>query len=299
MDTPPDDVDPVTWFLLDYKTGYCNYYASAEVLMLRSLGIPARMSVGYAEGKYNIAEGYYEVHGEDSHAWPEVYFSGWGWVPFEPTVSQPEIVLPSGEEVAQDNGSRVNEPVTPDSGRYRNPMESVDSEAETGEVYIPTKNQIAWWVWAAIILGCLGILELIWLLVIPRLHLDRFIGWLINVLGKTGAPVSHQLERLRSWLAMTPIERAYLSLDGALTALHQEVNPAETPLEKLKRFSRIFPEKAQQASNLVEEFQRHQFSPEPADIRKAQRLSRQIRWAIAIKQIRIWLGMELRSDTYR
>jgi transglutaminase-like putative cysteine protease len=299
MDTPPEDVDPVTWFLLDYKTGYCNYYASAEVLMLRSLGIPARISVGYAEGKYNIAEGYYEVHGEDSHAWPEVYFSGWGWVPFEPTVSQPEIVLPSGEEETLDNGPRVNEPVTPDSGRYRDPMESVESEAETGDVYIPVQNQIAWWVWAAIILGSLAILEVIWLLVIPRLHLDRLISWLISVLGKTGTPVSRQLEHLRCWLAMTPIERAYLSLDRALAAFHQELNPAETPLEKLKRFNRIFPEKARQASSLVEEFQRHQFSPVPADIRRAQRLGRQIRWATDIKQIRIWLGMELRSDAYR
>jgi hypothetical protein len=299
LGAPPDDVDPITWFLLDTKTGYCNYYASAEVLMLRSLGIPARLAVGYAEGKYNIAEGYYEVHGEDSHAWPEVYFSGWGWVPFEPTVSQPEIVLPSGEETALENGSRVNEPVTPDSGRFRDPMESVGSEEETGDVYIPPNDQMAWWVWVAIVLGSLGILELLWLLVIPRLHLDRFIGWLINVLGRTGAPVSHQLERLRCWLAMTPIERAYLSLDGALSAFHQEIDPAETPLEKLKRFNRIFPEKAQQASNLVEEFQRHQFSPEPADIRRAQRLGRQIRWATVIKQVRIWLGMELRRDTYR
>ncbi len=299
MESPPEDVDPITWFLLDYKTGYCNYYASAEVLMLRSLGIPARLSVGYAQGKYDIAEGTYEVHGEDSHAWPEVYFSGWGWVPFEPTVSQPEIVLPSGEEVAVNGNPLVNEPATPNSGRFRDPMEMVEGEEETGEVFVPVKEQWPWWVWAATIVGSLVFLELFWRLVVPWLHLDRFVGWLIEVLGKTGAPVSHRLERLRSWLAMTPIERAYLSLDRALSVLHQEVNPAETPLEKLKRFSLVFPEKAKQASTLVEEFQRHQFSPEPADIHRAQGLARQIRWAITVKQVRIWLGMELRSDAYR
>lgn len=95
-EAPPLDTEPIDWFLFDYQIGFCNYYASAEVIMLRSLGIPARLAAGYARGTYNPAEGVYKVFGEDSHSWPEVYFPDLGWVEFEPTVSQPELVRPEG-----------------------------------------------------------------------------------------------------------------------------------------------------------------------------------------------------------
>src|SRR5258706_10430731 len=51
--TPPHGKDPLLWVLLDYKKGVWMYYASAEVLLLRTLGIPARMAVGFAEGEYD------------------------------------------------------------------------------------------------------------------------------------------------------------------------------------------------------------------------------------------------------
>src|SRR5687767_11533052 len=78
------------WFLFNWKSGYCNYYASAEVLMLRSLGIPARLAVGYAQGEEND-DGTFTVYERDAHAWPQVYFPAIGWVDFEPTASQPPI----------------------------------------------------------------------------------------------------------------------------------------------------------------------------------------------------------------
>ena len=93
---PPTNVDPIEWFLFTYKQGYCNYYATAEVLMLRSIGIPARIAVGYAEGSYDQQTDLYTVRQKDSHAWPEVFFNDVGWVEFEPTVSQPARLLASG-----------------------------------------------------------------------------------------------------------------------------------------------------------------------------------------------------------
>ncbi len=70
------------------------YYASAETLMLRSIGIPARMAVGFVEGAYDEVERKYTVAYKDSHAWPEVYFPGIGWVEFEPTSNQFPIERP-------------------------------------------------------------------------------------------------------------------------------------------------------------------------------------------------------------
>jgi hypothetical protein len=92
--SPPADVEPVDWFLFEYRAGFCNYYASAEVVMLRSLGIPARMAAGYARGVFDPDRGSFQVRGGEAHAWPEVYFPGYGWVEFEPTVSQPPLARP-------------------------------------------------------------------------------------------------------------------------------------------------------------------------------------------------------------
>ncbi len=298
--TPPKDIDPVAWFLFDYKTGFCNYYATAEVLLLRSLGIPARMAVGYAEGKYLIDKGYYEVRGEDSHAWPEVYFTGWGWVPFEPTVSQPDIVLPTGEETIQsENDPLVTEPITPGVSRFAAPKEFLEGDMGNGEAFVPLENRLDWKYLAAILLGCLGILALLWFIILPRIRFDRFISWLQKWLEKIGAPVPRQLERWRHYLAMTPIERSYLTLDWAFSVLHQEQNTAETPAEKLRRFIKVFPAATHAATDLVEEFQNHQFSPRKADTRRANRLGWKIRWMIIKKQIRILLGLELKDFTYR
>ena len=64
--------------------------------MLRTLGIPARLAVGYAEGETTETEINFTVRRRDSHAWPEVYFNKVGWVEFEPTSAQPETNLPAG-----------------------------------------------------------------------------------------------------------------------------------------------------------------------------------------------------------
>ncbi len=88
---PPKNQDPIEWFLFDLKQGFCNYYASAEVLMLRSIGIPARMVFGYAQGEEDLDDITYTVRRKQSHAWPEVYFNGIGWVEFEPTAGQPVL----------------------------------------------------------------------------------------------------------------------------------------------------------------------------------------------------------------
>lgn len=76
--------DYLTSFLTEIRTGYCQQFATAFALLARSLGYPARVSVGFLPGSAGEG-GTYEVRGTDAHAWPEVYFERYGWVPFEPT----------------------------------------------------------------------------------------------------------------------------------------------------------------------------------------------------------------------
>ncbi len=91
IDPPPAGVDVVDYFLFDLQKGYCDYYASAMVVMARSLGIPARLAVGYAPGEYDARKNRLVVREKDGHSWPELYFPGYGWIPFEPTAVRPQF----------------------------------------------------------------------------------------------------------------------------------------------------------------------------------------------------------------
>ncbi|MBC8099197.1 MAG: hypothetical protein H7Y11_07120 [Armatimonadetes bacterium] len=84
---PPQapNTDSVDQFLFVDQRGVCEHYTSAMIVLLRSLGIPARFAVGYGSGDFNALSGYYEVRANDAHAWVEVYFPEYGWVPFDPT----------------------------------------------------------------------------------------------------------------------------------------------------------------------------------------------------------------------
>ena len=97
---PGDGQDLVDFFLFDPENdrqGYCQYYASAMVMMARSLGLPARVAVGFAPGERTEA-GSYLVREANAHAWAEIYFPGYGWQIFESTKSiDPGFVRVSGD----------------------------------------------------------------------------------------------------------------------------------------------------------------------------------------------------------
>ena len=99
---PPEGVDPLDWFLFDLKQGYCNYYATAMVVMLRSQNIPARMAGGFSQGAFDAQSGQYVVKESDAHTWVEAYFPGFGWIEFEPTSNQ-EPLNREGDDAFSDN----------------------------------------------------------------------------------------------------------------------------------------------------------------------------------------------------
>jgi len=84
LDVQNPDGNIADSFLFEMDAGYCTYYATTMVTMLRTQGIPARFATGYTSGQ-RVAEDEYVVRGLDSHAWVEVYFPEVGWVRFDPT----------------------------------------------------------------------------------------------------------------------------------------------------------------------------------------------------------------------
>lgn len=112
-----DDADALLNFLTQTKAGFCQQYATAMAVLVRELGLPARIAVGYQAGTLQD-EGTYLVQSKDAHAWVEVFFEGYGWLQFEPTPGR---------------GTHPNA----DPGTYLNPVESSTnpdgSGTETGD----------------------------------------------------------------------------------------------------------------------------------------------------------------------
>ena len=84
-DVPPEGIDAVEHFLFEAQEGVCTSFASAMAVMLRSVGVPARLNTGYLEGDYDAETGRYLLRVRDYHARTEVYFPGYGWVEFSAT----------------------------------------------------------------------------------------------------------------------------------------------------------------------------------------------------------------------
>lgn len=82
---PPATSQDAVWDFLQSRRGYCVQFSSAMTLMARMLGIPARVAIGFLPGTFTGNAGEYQVTGKQAHAWPELYFAGYGWVRFEPT----------------------------------------------------------------------------------------------------------------------------------------------------------------------------------------------------------------------
>ena len=91
VERPPVGKDIADFFLFELQEGYCDYYATAMVVLARAAGLPARLVVGYASGSYDVLNARYIVTEADAHAWPEIYFPGYGWIEFEPTAGRPPL----------------------------------------------------------------------------------------------------------------------------------------------------------------------------------------------------------------
>ena len=89
-----DPKDPIGSFLFKAKKGYCEYFAAAMAMMVRTQGIPSRLVNGFQTGSYNRVARDFVVRARDAHSWVEVYFPNYGWITFDPTPADPSPALP-------------------------------------------------------------------------------------------------------------------------------------------------------------------------------------------------------------
>ncbi len=277
---PPRGRDPIEWFLFDHRSGFCNYYASAQVLMLRSLGVPARIAVGYAEGIWDPEVEVYVVTGKDSHAWPEVYFPDLGWVAFEPTVSQPVLEFPAGERVEQ------NSPQEPSEISVEPTFDPLSVVPQPGEPFdpsgldLPASNPLSsikpWMIVlfvALIVLGVVSFLE--WRRrKMEDLPLPSFLE---KVLDEHGFRTPAWLRMWSRRASRTPMEDLFTAVASMLRVWGQPIVPAQTPAEQVALLVNVVPGIKSQALILLEEYQRAMYSQYPGNYLRARQAVAELR----------------------
>ncbi len=290
MPVAPFDRDPVEWALFDQKQGFCNYYASAEVLMLRSLGIPARFAVGYSHGERENIGGriQYTVRLRDGHAWPEVYFPSIGWVEFEPTANQDPLIRPlTNPEVSEDLEHPIHpeEVATPEI-QQTEPLSSDQFLAqEEARNFVPSLLFLA------------AVLTLLAVFLFRRYRTEG--GLALAALAERGLTrldiqppgTLVQMARLSE---LPPLHRAYMQINSALVWLGQPLTTGETPLQRGTALSNHIPEMRDEILGLVNDYQSRLYSRSKVSRdEKALKTMRRIQRAARIKQFQRWVDRGL------
>ncbi len=268
--SPPARTDLLEWFLLDYKKGFCNYYATSEVMMLRSIGIPARVAVGYAQGQYDDVKADFTVRASDSHAWPEVYFPGTGWVEFEPTSAQPPISLVVGSTLNNSGNQSNYQPAIPqdlqgESGSDRfNRVENVD---------VPnpgvTASKFNWAIFPVALLVFAGLLWL-WLLKHPD-WLRRPLPFMLEeVIQKRGLTPPGILRYWSRQLRLKPVERMFEQVSWMLWLLGIKGSSGQTPAEQMAMLVKRVPAASDPALVLLTEYHQAEYSLRTYDLTAAR-----------------------------
>lgn len=292
----PRNKDTLEWVLFDYKKAYCVYYATSEILMLRSLGVPARMAVGFSQGagvreKENLIEdtslpSKYIVREKNAHAWPEVYFPGIGWVEFEPTGNQAPLDRPLERRDSSENT------LNPANATPRGELQLPEREPPVEEPNSPLpQNSPVFLLYLIPLLAIVGGLTVFFgrRYDVPT-HAPVFLRSFIE---RTGIEVPAWVLRWERWVKLSPIEKAFESINFGLRQLHQPVPVHTTPIERAAKLTHILPDKADQIKILLDEHQTSLYTSRNADVTQARRAALDIRKQVIIERLRYLLPGKL------
>jgi transglutaminase-like putative cysteine protease len=126
----PAGRDPVDYFLFDLKADFCEYFASSMAVLLREVGVPARVVEGFTAGELDATGTRYAVRELNAHAWVEAYFPGYGWIEFEPTPS--ELPFDRAETTSVGGGGSPGSTATPPDRGDRIGLAGRDVEPDPG-----------------------------------------------------------------------------------------------------------------------------------------------------------------------
>lgn len=279
MPLPDETVDPLEYFLFERKKGFCNYSATAEVLMLRAIGIPARLAVGYAQGEANIQNSIYTVRERDLHAWPEVYFPQYGWIEFEPTGNQAPLTRP---EEREERTSTIN-PFVPNRNLPLEEEEQLPPENEAIEEDVEvqpllTQNQIR----GFSIVGGFILFGVAVYFVKRRYAPNQSVAFLLKrTFEKWNWKMPTWINQFLVWATLPSIERNFHSINTSLHWLGVKQPIHATAVERAIALQKTLPSASDSIEILLREHQSALFSVRAGD----ESLARRAAWSILVKAI--------------
>ena len=273
--TPPDGIDPLDWFLFNTRSGFCNYYATAEVILLRSVGVPARMVVGFAQGESEPPD-MYTVLEKDAHAWPEVYFPGVGWVEFEPTSGQPVLTRLQGELAPA--GQATSLPADNGAGNADQTAIAPDgNESGSGSGAPPNSLVRLMLFFGLLVLLMAGLIFAYTkgLLDKPYRSIQKTIQTPFPILltatcTSLTIPPPDWLKRWSYFAGLKPIERSFGMVYQSLLWLGAKPSPSQTPAEAAAALVNLLPEVAEETRSLLREYQYALYSQRHIDLNIAR-----------------------------
>jgi len=269
---PPENSDPLEWVLFESKQAFCNYYATIEVLMLRSIGIPARLAVGFSEGEFDDSE-HYTIRSLDAHAWPEVYFPGIGWIEFEPTGNQSPLLRPDTPEPIDSGNLNPLDKIRAADILERGPIPDNPNRGLEEDVEIPTASNQG----AGRFIFPLGItailLSIMWLFDRKYAMIHRFPSKLQAAYERNGGQAPLWIIRWARWNLLTPIERSFETINRSLHLLGEIPPISDTPTERAHTLGQKLPNASDAIQTLVIEHQASLFTPTPGHVGRARRAS--------------------------
>jgi len=279
---PENVTDPLEYFLLVGKQGFCNYSASAEVVMLRSVGVPARLAVGFAQGELNPEKTFYTVRERDAHAWPEVYFPGYGWIQFEPTGNQAPLDRPTEKQPAPDTTNQAA------NLGIQSPLAQEDSllptdPNQTDQNIASTNNRRQ----AGIAVGVLVIIVLV--IIIKRRYRGNTQPALIlrAFVERNGGEAPRWLVQWTDWTVLTPIEKYFNNINRALKWMGKPQPVHATPSERAETLKRLVPSASTSIDSLLDEHQSALFSSHGGNLPIARRAAWMVISQSLIKRLKI------------
>lgn len=281
---PEENVDPLEYMLFESKKGFCNYYATAEVLMLRSLGIPARLAVGYAQGEPNQQKSIYVVRERDLHAWPEVYFPGYGWVEFEPTTNQDPLERPLDRDESLANAAPIANPVDqqPFEEEEQPPLpDAAEEDQAPAAIWIERLGTALPW------LG--GVFLILLMLTLKRRFAPSITAssLLKRVIEKSGWTPPRWVNL---WLTLgnsPPIERYFHSVNISLHWMKRHQAVHVTAFERAQLLKRLLPEAADSIETVLQEHQMQLFTAHNGNPARARRAALDILYKTLQKRVKI------------
>lgn len=283
----PRGRDALEWFLFEWKQGYCNYAATAQVILLRAAGVPARMVVGFAEGDKD-ERGNFVVLQRDAHAWPEVYFPDIGWVEFEPTGNQSRLVRPAGVVNIQDDlifgpgGIQPNEE-----------LGELQEDVPENELLIPditpvkTDNSLrSVLFWGMIILVIVGAGAGIWYFNRKQAIVPRALHLVFRLYQHNNWRLPKWVIRWMRWSEASQMVRTFNIINVGLRWLNKPVAEHLTPTERATALTMLLPDQTETIDVLLHEHQVALYTPEEGDLQAAQAARRTLWLHLVGKKLR-------------